>query len=269
MPAEKRGGSVAGRPLIAEELALNLGTDVIGKRVICLDKTNSTMEAARSEADAGVPEGTVVTAEQQTAGRGRFKRKWVSPKGENLLFSIILRPPLSQLSAVNMAATLALVKTVEKLTGLRAAVKWPNDVRIDGKKLAGILIEDSIESGAVRYAVIGIGLNVNMDVSRHSEIANIATSLLAATGKRFDRSLVLRTYLQELDRLYAAVKGGDPLFAPWKASLETLGKEIEVKWQDAIEVGVAVDVTIEGNLLLQRRDGSTINLVAGEVTFQK
>lgn len=267
--SEKRGGSIANAALIAEDLTRNLGTEIVGLRVVCLGKTNSTMDVARQHAESGAADGTVITAEQQTSGHGRFKRKWISPKGENLLFSVILRPRLSQLPSVNMAATLALLKTIEKLTDLRPTVKWPNDVRVGGKKLAGILMEDSLESSSLRYAVVGIGFNVNMDVTSHSEIAIIATSLSSETGRVFNRTLVLRTYLQELDKLYLLVKDGQPLYPDWKASLETLGKQVEFKWGDTVEAGIAVDVTPDGDLVLQRPNGTTVNLVAGEVTFQK
>ena len=141
-------------------------------------------------------------------------------------------------------------------------------MRVNGKRLARILLEDSIEGNTVRYAVIGIGFNVNMLAERHSEIADIATSLASATGRTFSRLLVLRTYLQELDRQDAAIKSGEPLFPAWKANLETLGKHLQVKWRDTIEEGVAVDVSTDGELVLQRADGSTVNLVAGEVTLQ-
>ncbi|MSQ12056.1 MAG: biotin--[acetyl-CoA-carboxylase] ligase [Dehalococcoidia bacterium] len=254
--------------LDAAQVQLNLGTEVVGRRVVCLDKVGSTMDVARAEAEAGAPDGTVIVAEEQTAGRGRFQRAWLSPRGQDLLFSVIFRPRLTQLPLLNMAATLAIAHAASTLAGLHPAVKWPNDVRVDGKKLCGILLEDVIEAGELKHAVVGIGLNVNMDASRYPEIASIATSLAMATGRRFSRLTVLRAVLQELDRLYVGMQRGMSPFADWRASLETLGKRVQVRWQETMEEGVATDVDAEGNLFLTRDDGTFVKLVAGEVTLQ-
>jgi BirA family biotin operon repressor/biotin-[acetyl-CoA-carboxylase] ligase len=256
-------------PLSAGRVMLDLGTQVVGRRVVCLHKTSSTMDVAREEAEKGAPEGTVVTAEQQTSGRGRFKRAWLSRPGEDLLFSVVFRPRLAQLPALNMAATLAVVRTVAKITGAQPTIKWPNDVRVGGKKLCGILLEDELDGSQVRHAVVGVGLNVNMDPTRHREIAETATSMAVLAGSQVSRLLALRTYLQELDRLYLAVKSDQSLYADWRANMETLGKRVQVRWQDSADEGLAEDVNPEGNLLLRKDDGSLVTLVAGEVTLQR
>ena len=268
LSGEEIGGPLTTERLDAEQVRLNLGTQAIGQRVVCLDRVSSTMDVARSEAEKGAPDGMVVVAEEQTAGRGRFKREWLSPRGEDLLFSVVLRPRLHQMPGVNMAATLAVLHTAEKVAGLAPTLKWPNDVRVDGKKLCGILVEDVLEKGEVRFAIVGVGLNVNMDARRYPEIAETATSLATAAGQRFSRLLVLRTLLQEMDRLYVAMRRGESPYADWRANLETLGKRVQVRWQDTVDEGVASDVDTQGNLVLTKADGTMVTLVAGEVTLQ-
>ena len=226
------------------------------------------MDEARRLADEGRPEGTVVIAEEQTAGRGRFDRVWVSPPGDDLLFSVILRPQVEQLPYVNMAATLAVSGAIVTLTGLNPAIKWPNDVRIGGRKVCGTLIETSMEGERVRYAVVGMGLNVNFDPSRHPDIVGTATSLSIETGKRLDRTRVLADVLRRLDDLYAAVKEGRSLTEEWAARLETLGKDVRVRWRDQVYEGLAREVDEQGNLVIANADGSTVTVVAGEVTLQ-
>ena len=121
------------------------------------------MDEARRLAQSGCEEGTVVVAEEQTAARGRFDRRWVSPPGENLCFSVILKRVSTSSPYANMAAALAVVRAVGSLDGLWPSIKWPNDVRVGGRKLCGILVEAALESRRVPFAVVGVGLNVNLD----------------------------------------------------------------------------------------------------------
>jgi BirA family biotin operon repressor/biotin-[acetyl-CoA-carboxylase] ligase len=226
------------------------------------------MDEARGQAEGGAPEGTVVVAEQQTAGRGRFDRPWASPPGENLLFAVGLWPTLAQLSSLNMAATLAVCEAIIGLTDLEPTVKWPNDVLVNGRKVSGILIETAVESGVGGYAVVGIGLNVNFDPSEYPEIASTATSLRAETRRVQDRERVLVAVLASLDSLYARVRNGESLIDEWGQRLETLGRDVQVRWKDRLLEGRATGIDGKGNLLLSQRDGSTVTAVAGEVTLQ-
>ena len=226
------------------------------------------MDEARRLAQSGCEEGTVVVAEEQTAARGRFDRRWVSPPGENLCFSVILKPTLDQLPYANMAAALAVVRAVRSLDGLRPSIKWPNDVRVGGRKLCGILVEAALESRHVPFAVVGVGLNVNLDPSRYPEIASTATSVYRETGRRTDRTPVLRSVLEHLDDLYRGVKSGLSLTGDWAALLDTLGRDVEVRWRESVVRGRADSVDDQGNLVLTRRDGSTFKATAGEVTLQ-
>ena len=226
------------------------------------------MDEARGQAEDGAPEGTVVVVERQTAGRGRFDRSWASPPGENLLFAVLLRPTLAQLSSLNMATTLAVCEAISELTDLGPTVKWPNDVLVNGRKVSGILIETAVESGVVGYAVVGIGLNVNFDPSEFPEIASSATSLRAETGRVQDRERVLVAVLASLDSLYARVRHGESLIDEWGKRLETLGRDVQVRWKDRLLEGRATGIDDQGNLLLSQKDGSTVTAVAGEVTLR-
>ena len=242
---------------------------LVGREVLYYEELESTMDEARRLAEDGRPEGTVVVAETQTAARGRFQRAWVSPVGQNLTFSVLLRPSSEQLRYSNMAATLAVSEAIQRVAGLNSHIKWPNDVRIDGRKISGILIETSIEMARVKHAVVGIGVNVNLDPSEFPEISAVATSILRETGSRTDRTRVLQATLEEFDDLYRAVKTGQSLTDRWAAKLETLGRIVRVQWNSHVVEGKARGVDEEGNLVVARPDGSTVTVTAGEVTLQE
>ncbi len=251
-----------------DALRVAMGGRLVGRRLVYHERVTSTMDEAGRLAEEGEPEGTVIIAEDQTAARGRFERRWVSPPGENLYFSVVLKPALDQLPYANMAAALAVARAVSSIGGLRPTIKWPNDVRINDRKLSGILVEAELESREVPFAVVGVGLNVNFDPSRYPEIAATATSIYRETGKRTDRTLVLRTVLEHLDDLYGGVKNGLSLTADWAAMLDTLGRDVEVRWKDSVVKGRADSVDDQGSLVLTRPDGSTFKATAGEVTLQ-
>ena len=245
-----------------------LARRIVGCRIHHYDEIGSTMDEARRLALEGAPEGTVVIAEEQTAGRGRFNRAWVSPRGENLSFSVILTPPANRLPYMNMAATLAVARTVADAAGLQPTIKWPNDVRVGGRKISGILIETAIESEDAVCAVIGIGVNVNFDPSLYAEIADISTSIYRETARKRNRTPVLQALLERFDDAYAAVRAGKSLTADWSAMLDTLGRSISLRSQHAIIEGIAEAVDERGNLLVRRADGSLHTATAGEVTSQ-
>ena len=245
-----------------------LAQRIIGRRIHHYDLIGSTMDEARRLASEGAPEGTVVIAEEQTAGRGRFNRAWVSPRGENLSFSVILTPPASRLPYMNMAATLAVARTVADCANLQPTIKWPNDVRVGGLKISGILIETAIESEDAVCAIIGIGVNVNFDPSLYAEIADISTSLYRETGQRRNRTPVLRTLMEHFDDAYVSVRAGKSLTADWSALLDTLGRAVSLRSQHEAIEGVAESVDEQGNLLVRLPDGSLYTATAGEVTSQ-
>ena len=247
-----------------------ISNSVVGHRIHYHQVLGSTMDMARDLAHDGEPEGAVVVAEEQNKGRGRFNRVWVSPPGLNLYFTVLLRPEREQLPYMNMAAALAVFDTVAQIPGLKPAVKWPNDVRIGGRKLSGILIETEFEGDSLSHALVGIGVNVNLDVSEHPEIADTATSLRSEAGREFDRSEALHSVLKNLDAWYARVRAGESLTEDWprRATLETLGRQVELRWREQVLTGLAESVDDQGNLTLLQPNGERVTVVAGEVTSQ-
>jgi len=240
----------------------------IGCRILHYPSLDSTMnEAARLAAD-GCPEGAVVLAEEQAAGRGRFSRSWISGPGESLLLSVVLRPSAEQLPQANMAAALAVAETVGSRVDGPVTIKWPNDVRIGGRKVAGILIEADSQPGGESSAVVGIGLNTSVDTAAHPEIADTATSIAERAGGPVERTGVLTDLLSRFDDLYARVRTGDSLTEEWSSRLDTLGLDIRVRRGDDVLSGTARKVDDQGNLVLERPDGSTVTVVGGEVTLQ-
>ena len=251
-----------------ESLRRALSDRVVGCQIFYHDSLGSTMDEARRLADQGEPEGAVVVTEEQTKGRGRFERAWISPPGQDLLFAVLLKPSVAQLPYVNMAATLAVSRAVAETTASPSSIKWPNDVLVSGRKLSGILVEAAMEAGEVRHAIVGIGVNVNLDPARFPEIASTATSIFKETGQKMDRTRMLYTILEQLDDLYRAVKAGRSLTEDWAALLETLGRTVRIQWQSQVLEGRAEVVDDRGNLILVYPDGSTFTAVAGEVTLQ-
>ncbi len=255
--------------LSAENITGKLGTRFIGKRVIVYPKLTSTMEIARIAASNGVPEGTVIIAEEQTAGKGRLDRSWVSPKGCAIL-SIILYPDIMRLPSLIMVASVALINTIKKITGLKASIKWPNDILINGKKVSGILIESTINDKNVGYAVIGMGINVSFNINDYPEIASIATTLSDEKGKYISRVDIIRTLLVEIEKLYLLLSTDkDAIYREWRDNMDTIGKRVSAKAGDIVYEGVADSVSEDGSLVLTLSNGKQVNFTAGDVTLLK
>jgi len=244
-----------------------LDTKFVGRRLVYLTSTRSTMDIARAEAEADAAEGTVVFAEEQTAGRGRFGRAWLSPVGKNLYFTLIVRPGVERLRRLSMITPLAVCLAVEEAAGLPAAIKWPNDVLLAGRKVCGVLIETESSGSTPRYALIGPGVNVNYDIDPESEIANIATSVKQELGRETSREPIFASIMNHFERLYEQ-EDGEAVRAPWKARLETLGRRVQLTFAGEVHEGVAEDVDAEGNLILLRDDGSRQTFEAGEVSLR-
>jgi len=223
------------------------------------------MDVARELAAAGGPEGLVVRAEEQTAGRGRHGRRWVAPPGTSLLFTVLLRPPTEAVEWLPMAAAVGVARAVEKLTGLKPAVKWPNDLVIEGRKFAGILVETEFFGGELGWALVGIGINVNWDPAEVPELAGQATSLARELGGPVDREALFREVLWELDRAYRRLRAGWRPFFAWRRRLITVGREVEVVAGGEKLKGLAVGVDRAGRLRLRTDSGRTRLLSFGEV----
>ncbi|MFN3974190.1 MAG: biotin--[acetyl-CoA-carboxylase] ligase [Dehalococcoidia bacterium] len=251
--------------LTVDAIARALETRRVGCSLYLFPALTSTMDAAHRLAQVGVPEGTAVVAEEQTAGRGRFQRQWVSPPGVNLYLSVVLRPPAEALRRVNMACSLAVVDTVRKASGLMPTIKWPNDVRLKGKKVCGILTEGRWGSTGQGYLVVGIGLNVNARFSG-TPLENTATSLAQEVGHPLDRVEVLQRLLRDLDTRYPQALAAAPIWVEWQQCLEGVGEPVVVRWGQQVVEGAAQGVTPEGDLIVRRQDGTLVILPAGEVT---
>jgi len=257
---------MAENSLSAASITDNLETHFIGQRVIYCPSLTSAMEVARLEAQRGAAEGTVIVAGEQTVGRGRVNRVWLSPEG-NVALSVILYPSLAYLPYLIMMASLAVVHSIEAVTGLESQIKWPNDVLINGKKVCGILIESDLRGSAVDCAVIGIGINVNLGLCDFPEIQLTATSISDELGRDVSRLSIIRSLLVDMERRYLAIQAGGSIYEEWRDSLVTLGRKVRVKSEETIYEGVAESVARDGSLLLRRPDGSLARIVAGDVTL--
>jgi len=251
-----------------EAVSRKLTTKFVGRNFFYYPSVTTTMDVARKAAKEGASEGTVVVAEEQTTGRARLGRTWINPPGV-VAVSIILRPEMSQLIRLTMVAALATSRCIEKATGLKTTIKWPNDVLIRGKKVSGILTESALRGQSVDWAVIGIGINVNFDPGAYAEIADIATSLSVELGREVSQLNVLVHLLMETEQLYLALRKGEPVCQEWREKLETLGKVVHVKTGTEVEKGLAESVDEDGALLLRRSDGTLVRIVAGEVTLRQ
>jgi BirA family biotin operon repressor/biotin-[acetyl-CoA-carboxylase] ligase len=246
-----------------------LDTRVIGSRVLYCPRLTSTMDEARDAARAGAPEGTVVLAGEQTAGRGRLKRTWLAPQG-NIALSVVLYPRAPELPSLIMLASLAVVHSIATETGITPHIKWPNDILVGGRKVCGILIETDARTLArnhVAYAIVGIGINVNLDAARFPEIEPTATSLSLALGRTVSSLQMVRALLAELDRLYMEMKSGATLYGEWRDRLVTLGERVRVRSVDANYDGIAESAEADGSLLVRTDGGELKRVVAGDVTL--
>ena len=253
--------------LSPEAITNNLETRFVGQRIIHFRRLSSTMEVARQEAQQGAPEGTVIIAEEQTTGRGGIKRHWLSPKG-SISLSIILYPDAAYMPSLIMLTSLAVVRSIEAVAGLKPGIKWPNDTLINGKKVCGILIEGSIRGNTVDYAIIGIGINLNLKLSDFPEISQTATSLSDELGREVPPLDIIRYLLVEVERLYLNLQAGDSIYEEWRDNLVTLGRPVQVTWGDTAYEGMAESVARDGSLLLRQSDGNLIRIVAGDVTLR-
>ena len=253
--------------IVAQMLRSGLYTAVIGRSVRYYQSTGSTMDDAAEWARAGAEEGAVVVAETQTASRGRLGRRWVSDTG-NLYFSVLFRPDADALPLLSPLAGVAVARSIRQVAGLHPIIKWPNDIMIDGRKVAGILAESSLSGPQIQQAVVGIGVNVALDVSADPEIAATATSLNHLAESEVDRAEFLRRILQHMDALYLDLRRGRSPIPEWRRWLDTLGQRVTVTHHGSIATGMAEDIDEHGNLLLRTDDGELLTLTAGDITLR-
>lgn len=256
--------------LLPAEISHGLKSMIIGKKILCLSETPSTNSAAFRMAEEGAPEGTVVMADAQTGGKGRLGRTWASPGGVNLYCSIVLRPPIQPMAASQLTflSVVAVARAIESLTPLSPRIKWPNDILVDGKKVAGLLNEMSAETDKVNFVVLGIGVNLNMTADQFPEdLRNPATSLFLETGNKVSRADFARNMLQELDDIYGEFlrEGYGPVRREWLLRSRLAGERVSVTDNNRVISGRVTGIDEYGALLLEGDDGAGIQVLAGDV----
>jgi len=245
---------------------------IVGRDIQVFQETSSTNDIAEKLARDGVAEGVVIFAESQTKGRGRLGRKWMSPAGQGLWFSVLLRPPLppGSVTQLTIAAATAVARAIRTQTGLAPEIKWPNDILLGGRKTVGILTELSAEADRVRYVIIGIGVDVNV-IEFPPELAGVATSLAQAAGRRFVRSEIAAAILRELDRDYARLARGEfaAVAEEWEEQCVTLGQRVRILTGDRTLTGRAETLDTDGALLLRTDHGHLERIVGGDVSLER
>lgn len=258
--------------IIAEEVKLGLDTHQIGSEILVFSVVDSTNTRAKELARQGYPTGTVIVAEEQNGGKGRRGRNWYSPPGTGLWFSIIVRPDITPDRApfLTIIASLALVKAFEKYDRLSPEIKWPNDILICGKKVSGILSELSADLGNINFAVIGIGINVNLE-DFPEELINKAASLKNLLGYKVDRNRLLGEVLIAFEEYYRKLTEEKfiELLDEWRNYLRIIGKEVVIYNASEEIVGKVTAVSPQGELVVRDKKGAIHTFWAGDVSLRK
>jgi BirA family transcriptional regulator, biotin operon repressor / biotin---[acetyl-CoA-carboxylase] ligase len=270
--APRRGYLLHSEPplVLPAMVEARLASGSLGLPLYYFPEIDSTNLEARRRAEAGAPHGACLVAEHQSEGRGRLDRRWRSPRGTALLFSLILRPELElgRIFALNNLVSLALCRALEKHGGLTPAIKWPNDVYLDGKKLAGVLTEFTSRAEAVDHAVVGVGLNVNQPPSWLESLDQPGISLKAATGHAWRRAELLAWILEEMTALYWQFVDGNSqeLTEEYASRSLILGLEVTVREGLAQRRGRAMGFAPSGALLLEE-NGEVSPIHHGDVSL--
>jgi BirA family biotin operon repressor/biotin-[acetyl-CoA-carboxylase] ligase len=264
--------------LSSARIAQLLTTQWLGRPYLYFAQIGSTNDELRRRAEAGAAEGLLLVADEQTAGRGRLDRRWWAPPGSSLLMSLLLRPdlPPARASQLTMCLGLGAVEGITEVTGLMPKLKWPNDLTLNGRKLGGMLSEVKSTGDRLDYAVLGLGLNVNLSFTSDpgcpppAEMIGAATSLSAMQGRPIDRGALLAAIIRRCELHYTALLAdpsqGAALSAAWAAQLETLGQDVVVTLPTETLHGRAVDVTPEGGLIIEDAVGQRRTVWSGDVT---
>ncbi len=252
------------------EVKTGLEGRLLGREVVYFEETDSTNLRALALGEEGAAEGTVVIADRQSAGKGRLGRRWVSPAGVNLYASVLLRPPIPPRWAAQLTflSAVAVARAIEETTGLQAHVKWPNDILLGGKKVAGLLNELNAETERVHFVVLGIGVNLNMHADQFpADLRYPATSVALETGEPVSRLAFTRSLLIHLDDLYGLflTKGFPPLLHAWESFFDMVGREADVDCQNRRLRGIVEGLDADGALLLRLPDGASERILAGDV----
>ncbi|SPD73026.1 Biotin--acetyl-CoA-carboxylase ligase [uncultured Desulfobacterium sp.] len=256
--------------IIPNEIRDGLSTSLFGQREIEYFKVlGSTNTKAKELAEGGAAEGSLIIAESQTDGRGRRGRSWLSPAGEGIYATLILRPAMSPAGApkITLMTAVAVADAILSVAELDVQIKWPNDIMVKGRKLAGILTEISTEMDSINYIVVGLGLNVN-NPDFPEELANQATSILIETGRSPSRLCLLKAYLEQFEKYYRMFIQGHfkEIMKRWKELSEIIGREIMIDVVGESHLGKVVDIDDDGVLILQNGKGEIHRIFSGDVT---
>lgn len=270
----RTGYRLEGAPdlLYPREIRKELATRAFGREIFHFMRVDSTNRVAFDLARRGYPEGTLVVAEEQTAGRGRWQRSWFSPPQTGIWMSLILRPelPPAGVPQTTLVIGAACARAIHSCLGFKPAIKWPNDLLHYGKKLCGILVEMEATAEQVHFLVAGIGVNVNQEEADFPpELRETAASLRMVTGSRVDRLPLLCRILEALEEDYRdfCSKGFTAVRERWLEYEATLGKTVRVQLGGREVVGTAEDLDEDGSLLLRLADGRLLRVNSGELTL--
>ena len=260
----------ASSSILSEQIKDGLTTRWLGKTIHWYDAVESTNLIAIEMAKQGAPEGTAVLADEQLSGRGRGVRSWHSPAGVGVYCSIVLRPKMAPRKGqlITLMASVSIVKAIAQRTGLSPRVKWPNDILINDRKVAGILLESRLSGAQIGYVVLGFGINVNNDAADLPEDIRVkASSLLMELKKPVDRGTLVIEIFSELERIYDSFQRHNfPLILEqWRHYSSTLGQRVRIWQKDKATVGIALDLTEDGGLLLKLEGGKQVVVHAGDV----
>ena len=249
------------RIVFSPDLLLPYEFPDLAEKIHHFREIDSTMDVARELANHGAGEGTIVVAESQSVGRGRLKRQWLSPEG-GIYFTVILRPRISPVyvSRISLMASVAVARTIRNLYGLKAELKWPNDVLVEGRKVCGILAETGAETDVINFVNLGIGINANTSIPQFGERA---TSLKEQLEKEISRKKCFSSVLKEIARQQLLLTKGD-LLEEWKGLSATLNKKVKVVSPGEEIAGQAIDIDTNGALIIKGEDGSLRGAVAGD-----
>ena len=249
----------------------HLGTQLLGNKIHVFDELDSTNLEAYRMAREGGEEGEVVVADRQLRGKGRLNRPWLSPPGVNLYVSIILRPPIAVRNAplITLMAAIATAKAAKGISGLQPRIKWPNDLLINGKKVAGLLNELKSKAGEVDFVILGIGINVNMTLEMiPEEMRPTVTSLREELGYDISRVEFLSALLREVEGEYQAFLTGETerILRQWEELSQMVGTVVEMKSFHEVIRGRVKGIDSDGSLLLSAPDGSEKRVIAGDIS---
>jgi BirA family biotin operon repressor/biotin-[acetyl-CoA-carboxylase] ligase len=255
-----------------EAIRKRLGESIFSNNIIFYERIESTNTHAKELASDGAPEGTIVLAEEQTSGRGRMGRHWLSHGYKNLLFSIILRPSLSldSIFILTIVLSIAVIDSIEKLHGLNVMIKWPNDLYIGMKKAGGILSEFAVRDKGIEYVILGLGLNVNWRPEEKEGILYPATSIFAESGRKISRNDLLVEILKQFEVSYRKMISGaiGDLYERWNEYSLIMGKDVEIESKGEKVQGTAVRIDHQGALIIKRSDGAEHRILSGDVSLR-